>query len=213
MCRMMWIRAAETIPLTPFLERFASMARHSREYQGHGWGIAYRQNGSWQMYRTVQPIWEDELDRFGHARECLVHARSAFRDRDIVVENNMPFFWKGIVFAFNGELRGVRLAIPGRTGAHKIFHLFQRLYQGNVGQALNQTMHLLRRKSRYIRACNIIVSNGQQGAVASLFNEEADYFTLRIYQRQKFQMVVSEPLEGLGEWEAFANNTIQEYSL
>jgi len=36
----------------------------------------------------------------------VAHARSAFEDKDIVVENNMPFTDGERVFIFNGELRG-----------------------------------------------------------------------------------------------------------
>ncbi len=213
MCRMMWIRAPHPVALTPFLEKFAQMARQSQEYQGHGWGIAYRTNGEWHRYRTVSPVWKDTLTQFGVARECVVHARSAFRDRDIVVENNMPFVKEDVVFAFNGELQGVRLAVPGRTGAHKIFHLFHRFYNGNLQEALGQLLQLLEQKSRYIRACNIIVSNGKQAAVASLFNENPTYFSLREYHHQDFRLVVSEPLAGLGRYRTLPNRTIKEYPL
>ena len=45
MCRLLAIRSPEPIAVTSYLEKFARVARESREYQGHGWGLAYRVSG------------------------------------------------------------------------------------------------------------------------------------------------------------------------
>ena len=110
MCRLLAVRAGSPFAITPHLEKFASISRHSKEYQGHGWGCAYQDmEGAWQIYKNINPIWEDDLSVFPDTRLLVAHARSAFEDRDIVIENNMPFFDGRTVFVFNGELRGVRI--------------------------------------------------------------------------------------------------------
>jgi predicted glutamine amidotransferase len=78
--------------LTPYLEQFAHLAQASLAYQGHGWGIAYRLDGDrWAYYKNITPIWKDDLRQFPPADMALVHARSAFGDEGIIVENNSPF--------------------------------------------------------------------------------------------------------------------------
>jgi glutamine amidotransferase len=50
------------------LKKFADIARNSKEYQGHGWGCAYQDDGpdgTWKIYKNISPIWEDDLEQFG----------------------------------------------------------------------------------------------------------------------------------------------------
>ena len=122
MCRILWVRSEKPIEITDHLKHFASISRDSNEYQGHGWGCAWIENGLWKIYRNIKPVWEDDLSSFGTTNLLLAHARSAFRDEGIEVENNMPFFDGKKVFIFNGELKGVRIREQGRIGAEKIFN-------------------------------------------------------------------------------------------
>ncbi len=211
MCRMLWVQARTIVSTGFYLDQFATVSRMSKEYQGHGWGIAYQSRNHWVQYRTTQPIWEDALYRFGETDRMLVHARSAFQDRDIVVENNMPFIFDDIVFAFNGELRGVRLSIPGRTGAHKILNLFHRFYEGDLAGALTRTVKVLQKQTRYIRALNMIISNGKHMVAYNYFNEDPEYFTMWKYQKQDVTVVASEPLPALNPWKPLAFATVEEY--
>jgi len=48
----------------------------------------------------------------------------------------MPFYRGERVFVFNGELRGVRLRVPGRIGAEKIFNLIEGRDAGDLDAAL-----------------------------------------------------------------------------
>lgn len=88
------------------LAAFTRVARNSREYQGHGWGCAWLEDGRWRLYHDIRPIWEDDWRPPGRTTLLLAHARSAFRDEGIRVENNMPFHDGERVFIFNGELHG-----------------------------------------------------------------------------------------------------------
>ena len=109
MCRILMARARSAFDARPHIQALAAIARDSKEYQGHGWGFAWLEGGQWRMYHDIRPVWEDDLDEFPHTTSLIVHARSAFRDEGIVVENNMPFGDERVAFAFNGELRGVRI--------------------------------------------------------------------------------------------------------
>ena len=42
MCRLLAVRSPAPVPIIPYLEQFARLAQASKAYQGHGWGIAYR---------------------------------------------------------------------------------------------------------------------------------------------------------------------------
>ncbi len=200
MCRLLLVCSEQEFDIGEVLPRFADIAKNSKEYQGHGWGCAYQQRGEWQLYKTVTPIWEDDLTRFGRTRLLLAHARSAFQNRGIVVDNNMPFSDGGWMFAFNGELRGVRLRETGRTGAEKIFRLIRRLDRGDARAALQQAASILERRSRYIRAMNLIMTDGRQAIAMCYFNEDPDYFTMHYRQRDGRLIVCSEPLSDEPDW-------------
>ena len=45
MCRILYARADAPFPIADLLRPFAELSRDSREYQGHGWGCAWRENG------------------------------------------------------------------------------------------------------------------------------------------------------------------------
>src|SRR5512136_2582737 len=102
----------------------------------------------------------DRLSRFPRTSFLIAHARSAFEDRDITVENNMPFSDGERIFIFNGELRGVKLHEQGRIGAEKIFNFIRRFDRGDTLAALKKAVELIRKRTRYIRGMNIIMAKG-----------------------------------------------------
>ena len=114
-----------------------------------------------------------------------MHARSAFRDEGIEVQNNMPFFDEERVFIFNGELRGVRIKADGRIGAEKIFNFVKRFDKGDMHTALRRGVDVIRKRSRYVRAMNIILASPEQVHVSSTFGEDPDYFQMRYRQTQE----------------------------
>ena len=112
---------------------------------------------------------------------ALIHARSAFRDEGIVVENNMPFLSGDLAFAFNGEIHGVRLSVPGATGAARLFRLLERFATAAGGDtlgALARLDELIASRSDYVRALNIVVSDGRSLLVNTRYSENPDYFAL-----------------------------------
>ena len=207
MCRLLAVRSPKTIAVTPYLEKFARVAQESREYQGHGWGIAYRVSGQdWSCYKNIKPIWEDDLSQFPATDMLIAHARSAFNDEGIVVENNMPFYDAESIFVFNGELQGVRIREDGRIGAEKIFNFIKRFYHHDLGEALQKGTHLLHKRTRYVRAMNIIMTNKQHFYVSSFYSETPDYFQM-VVKHSPVLVVCSDPFPGESGWHVIPNNS------
>jgi glutamine amidotransferase len=211
MCRILYARATQPFSISELLQPFAEMARDSREFQGHGWGCAWRDaeddSSGWQQYHNIRPVWEDDLSQFGSTHLLLVHARSAFRDEGIVVENNMPFSDGKSVYIFNGELRGVRIQSEGRIGAEKIYNYIRRFDKGDLCAATTKAVDIIKKRSSYVRAMNILLSDGEQSCVSTSYSEDPEYFQMYRKQDNDMQLVCSRPLRGERDWCAIENNT------
>lgn len=177
-CRLLAVTSEKPLDVGYHLDAFSRLCRASREYQGHGWGCAVWRGDGWERYRSLTPVWEDAFRPEGEVRTFVAHARSAFRDEGIEVENNMPFLSGNRAFIFNGELAGVRLSVEGRTGAEKIFTLIGQLDRGDIAESISRGVSVLKRRSERIRACNFILAEPRRFHVHSLFDGEAAYFTL-----------------------------------
>ena len=208
MCRLLVVRSQEAFDPADHLIRFASVAKNSKEYQGHGWGCAWKDaEQNWQVYRNVCPVWEDDHARFPRTSLLVAHARSAFKDRDIVVENNMPFSDGERVFIFNGELQGVKIQEQGRIGAEKIFNFIRRFDRGDTLVALKKAVEILRNRTRYIRAMNIIMVKERAIFLSTFFSEDEDYFTMR-YKEGRELVICSEVYPSEEGWRSIANGTV-----
>ena len=209
MCRLLTVKSATPFDIAPHLERFADITRNSKEYQGHGWGCAYQdEKTGWRIYRNINPVWEDNFSRFGTTRLLVAHARSAFEDKEIVVENNMPFFDGRTVFIFNGELRGVKIREAGRIGAEKIFNYIRRFDNGDTRQALDKAFGIIKKRTRHIRGMNIIMVNETGIFVSSYFSEDRDYFTLRFREGREL-VICSAAYPGEDNWHAITNESVR----
>jgi predicted glutamine amidotransferase len=232
MCRLLAVTAAAPVDTAPHLRAFAEIARNSREYQGHGWGVAWHDGDTWQAFHSVTPIWEDDVTRFGSARVFVAHARSAFRDEGIAVENNMPFIEPPFAFVFNGELRGVRIAEQGRIGAEKLFRFLVRHGAGAGDEGMRTAVRLVGQRTRYIRAMNAVLGVAQASSrrapqpddvaqassrraphgcfvICSIFNEDEVYFTLHARRGREVSVVCSEPYGDAVDWTPLPNGTIE----
>ena len=208
MCRLLCVKNREPFDIGERLSHLAGIARNSPEYQGHGWGCAYIVHGEWRVYHNIKPIWEDDLDQFGATTLLVGHARSAFRDENIVVENNMPFYDDRYVFAFNGELRGVRITAEGRIGAEKVFNFVKRFDKGDMAAAMRKGMDVIARRTRYVRAMNMIIADRENVYVGSFYNEQPEYFRLRAREDVGGFTVSSETVPEHGGWRIIANDTV-----
>jgi glutamine amidotransferase len=211
MCRLLLVRASAEFSIPEQLERLATISKHSKEYQGHGWGCAYLENGRWKLYKDIKPIWEDDLGRFGKTTLLLGHARSAYKDEGITVENNMPFYEDPYVFIFNGELRGVRISERGRIGAEKVLHFIQRFNRGDMLRALEKAINVIQKRTRYIRAMNIVIADRTTAYVASVFNEDPEYFTMQYCQNPQRLLIASAALPGDDDWQPIENHTVRVF--
>ena len=141
----------------------------------------------------------------------LAHARSAFRDRGISLQNNMPFHDTRHVYIFNGELHGVSLKINGRIGAEKIFNFIKRFDQGDMKSAIEKGVSIIEKRSNYIRAMNFIIADKNSAYVVSYFNEDKDYFTLYLKQSEHELVICSNKYDNDLNWEAIENKSLKEY--
>ena len=209
MCRLLTIRSKTEFSIEHHLIKFAAIAKNSKEYQGHGWGCAYRDAAAgWKFYKNIRPVWKDDFSRFGNTSLLVVHARSAFEDRDIVVENNMPFFDGRTVFIFNGELRGVKIREEGRIGAEKIFNYIRRFDKGDTNVALKKAVDIIKKRTRSIRGMNIIMVNESGIFVSSYFTADKAYFTMR-YREGRELIICSAPYPGEENWRPIANDSVR----
>jgi predicted glutamine amidotransferase len=210
MCRLLVVRSDKLFDPAAHLAQFALVARNSREFQGHGWGCAWRNGETWEIYRNIRPIWEDTPARFPRTSLLVAHARSAFEDKDIVVENNMPFSDGERIFIFNGELRGVKIREQGRIGAEKIFNFIRRFDHGDTLRALEKAVGILRSRTRSIRAMNIILVNDKGIFLSTSFTGDEDYFTMR-YKEGPELVICSETYPSEKGWQSIANNTVRAW--
>jgi len=210
MCRLLYVNSKQEFSVEYYLIKFAEISKNSKEYQGHGWGFAYWQHNTWNYYKNVKPIWDDNHFGFGNTTRLIAHARSAFKDEGIIVENNMPFYDEKNIFVFNGELRGVKIKEEGRIGAEKIFNYIKRFDNGNFQEALSKGTEIIKKKSNFIRAMNIIISEKDKTFVYSHFNEDEEYFTMNIKKNGNMVAVCSDQFKGEDDWQPIKNNTLLE---
>lgn len=216
MCRILCVHGRAEFDIAEQLKAFADIAENSREYQGHGWGYSCRRDDKWFHYHDISPIWEDPTAHLGRTTLLIAHARSAFRDEGIAVENNMPFYDADNVFVFNGELRGVRIKADGRIGAEKIFNFVKRFDKGDMQAALTRGTDVIHKRSRYVRAMNIIMASPQGIHVASSFGEDPEYFQMSVAQTNERLTICSAPLARCGVWAdsswlTFPNHHVERY--
>ncbi len=208
MCRLLYVRSRQPFEIYEHLEKFSIVAKNSKEYQGHGWGLARLVKGRWRHYKNIKPIWKDDLGQFGKTTLLMAHARSAYQDKDIIVENNMPFYDEKYIFIFNGELHGVKINAEGRIGAEKIFNFIKRFDKGDMFDALAKGVEIINKRSRYIRAMNIIIGDEEKAYVSSLFNEDEDYFTMHYKKSADRLIICSQPFDNEKDWQKIKNNSV-----
>jgi len=212
MCRLLLVKSKKEFEIAPHLKKLAEISKNNKEYQGHGWGCAYLENKHWKFYKNILPIWEDNLKQFRKIKttQLIAHARSAYKDENIDVKNNMPFHDDKYVFIFNGELHGVKIKESGRIGAEKIFNFIKGFDKGNFSKAVEEGVNVIKKRTRYVKAMNIIISDKEKIYVVSMFNENADYFTMHYKQNDIF-IICSEEYPGEKNWKKIENDTIKTF--
>lgn len=211
MCRLLFIKSEKEFEISEHLNIFTQICKNSKEYQGHGWGCSYLVNGDWQHYKNISPIWDDDISHFPTTKRLIVHARSAFQDKDIVVQNNMPFYDDEHIFIFNGELNGVKIKSEGRIGAEKIFNFIKRFNKNNMLEALRKGVDIINKRSTYVRAMNIILATKNSIYVSSTYNEDPEYFGMHYKQTDDQLIICSEAYPNESGWNEIENNFNGEF--
>lgn len=211
MCRLLYMRSEKEFEIAEYLLKFAQISKDSKEYQGHGWGCAYLKDDQWQIYKNIKPIWEDDLHSFCETKILVAHARSAFQDKDIRIENNMPFTSDDIIYIFNGELHGVKIREEGRIGAEKLFNFILRFNKADLIEALKKGVEIIGKRSKYIRAMNIIMADRDKAYLSSLFNEDENYFAMFLKNDSKKVIICSDPFPGENNWQKIENRTAKVF--
>jgi len=212
MCRLLFVKSKNEIDIPYHLEKFAEVCKSSKEFQGHGWGCSYLdEENEWKHYKNLNPIWKDDFTRFNHTNRLIAHARSAFEDKDIVIENNMPFHDDNFIFIFNGELRGVKINAEGRIGAEKIFNFIKRFHNYDMKKAIEKGTEIIKKRSKYIRAMNIIISDKNEAYVYSLFNEDKEYFQMSYKKNEEEFIICSQNYPNEKGWSRIKNNSLEVF--
>ena len=120
----------------------------------------------------------------------------------------MPFSDDDSVFIFNGELRGVKIKSEGRIGAEKIYNYIRRMDKGDKLQALDKAVSIIKRRTEYVRAMNILMSDGETSLLSSDYSEDPDYFQMHRRRSGGMEWVCSQPYPGENDWQRIANATL-----
>lgn len=206
MCRLIAI-TGERFDANEHLYAFAQMCKQSKEYQGHGWGCAWIENDRWVHHHSITPIWDDTLPTIPETTRFVAHARSAFRNEGITIENTMPFGDDHRAFVFNGELRGVRITSEGRIGAEKIYTYATR-FDEDLFVSVRRAVPIIEKRTEYIRAMNFAIATRERIIIVSHYNEDEAYFTLHRARDDTMTIVCSEPIMNLN-WTPIPNRTIE----
>lgn len=202
MCRFALVRSELQEKPEKTLRDFADMAKKSKaldgDWQGDGWGIAWLQDGEWKEYKSLKPVWEDRdsFASFPKTNMFLVHARSASFPKDKgIIAFNQPYIYKQYAFVFNGLLQGVRLSVPGRIGAEKIWYLLKKnLDQDSPVVALQKTAELLRCNSRKINALNVGFSDQNKFYSFCYYTINPEYYNLQYAHLENTEILCSEQI-------------------
>lgn len=207
MCRLLLVKSENEFEIDFHLKKLAEIAKNSKEFQGHGWGCSYLINNNWSHYKNLKPIWEDNFDQFGNTKLLIAHARSAFQDKGIKIENNMPFTDGNYIYIFNGELRGVKIKEEGRIGAEKIFNFIKKC-DIDLKKALEIGIDKIKKRTKYVRALNLIITDKEKIYAACNFNEDPDYFNLQYKEKNDQIIICSETYPNEKDWKKMKNNSI-----
>lgn len=211
MCRLLFVKSENSFSVKKFIEPFSEMCRKNKVFQGHGWGFSVVENGKWEHYKNILPIWEDVHYPNLKTNLIIAHARSAFEDKDVFVENNMPFYDDKLVFVFNGELRNVRIKSEGRIGAEKIFNFIKRFDKGNFSEAIEKGTTIIKQRTGYLRGMNIIITDSHKAYAYSTFTKDKDYFTMRYSTENERTIICSEQINIPVKWGKLPTNKVQVF--
>ncbi len=199
-----------------------------------GWGVAWIEEGSINLYRSPTPIFEDKLalEKLKHNfifREFLLfHARKASSSYEPKIENTHPFIadFEGVpvVFSHNGEVKEsffsavspLRQYQPtGGTDSERFFYYL--LEQIGSPENLNKAtlQEILRDipKDDYT-AINFVLATPRDVFINVQYSVKPRYFTMKQTNLGDTIIISSEKFSlDHVTWEPIPNNTLLHFSL
>ena len=80
-------------------------------------------------------------------------------------------------------------------------------------EALERALPVIDKRTRYVRALNLIMASRNQVYAASRFSEDPDYFQMRTRHTDGLHTICSEPYPGEQDWQIMDNGTVAAYEL
>jgi len=78
-------------------------------------------------------------------------------------------------------------------------------------EGFKKGVEVIQKRTKYIRAMNIILADKVTIYVASVFNEDPDYFTMHYRQDEDQLLICSEAPPGEEGWQNIENQTVRSY--
>ncbi|GIW66007.1 MAG: hypothetical protein KatS3mg094_526 [Candidatus Parcubacteria bacterium] len=210
MCRLLTVISKKKIDISYFLENFANICERSLtpdgDRQKDGWGIITTK----QFYKSINPIWEEKylFKNFLDDKLLIAHSRSAHNSKN-EIEFNQPFFDDSLIFIFNGLLRGVKINISGKIGSQKLFNLIKQLHNKDINNYWENFYQIIVKKTKLIIGMNVILIdlNLKKLNLISIFSQNEDYFSLRLYQDNEIILICSEEILNFN-FQKLSSNTL-----
>lgn len=217
MCRFLLFKSQVQTNPQKILRAFSQMVKKSKafdgDWQGDGWGISWLENNTWKSYKSVKPVWEDDMKDtlLFSSRIFLIHARSAsFPQHKNNKEYNQPFTNSENAFVFNGLIKGVSLELSGAIGSQKIWALLQKkLSTTSIEKALKNTLKTLIHNSREVQALNMGVADKKNIYVLCYYSKHADYYSLYYSKTDECSIISSEPIDGFDFTRLFKDDVVK----
>ncbi len=220
MCRFLIVKSKEKINPDDFLTPLSDLSEKSvapnGDRQWDGYGIAFRENGKWEVKKSLSPMWE-EKSMFSQipATDMLVaHARgSGFMKDTGEIEFNQPFIDGDLCYVFNGTIYKVKLTTPleGKIGSQKIFSLLKlQMKDKDPKNALEIVDKLIIRNSQKIEGMNIGLVVGKDVYVLNQYATDEKYYSVYYFESPELTIVCSEPF-GSYDWKKFEKGEVRSF--
>ena len=86
-------------------------------------------------------------------------------------------------------------------------------HDGTLHDAVVKGADIINRRTRYVRAMNIVVVDAEEAVASCHFGEDPEYFQLRVVRRDGLDVVCSESYPGEGEWARMDNGETRAFPL
>lgn len=221
MCRFLVIKSKNKINPIGLLNQFASICKKSiapdGERQRDGFGIAWKEKGSWKIKKSLTPIWETQnlFHQIPETNLLVAHARGAGFEKDRgIIDYNEPFIDGDLCFVFNGMIRGVKIKrkLEGKIGSQKLFSLVKdELKNKNSSDVLKLVNETVLSNSKKIEGMNIgLIKDGKISALCQ-YSGNKDYYALKYYKGTDLTIISSETF-GSFSWQQFKKGQIKNFS-